>query len=114
MKPFKKLLAQQDHLQHSNIYVKLGGLLVIRLYIHAVKELFDAVVKVLQDIEEEDGKAGADAAVLLKSISTFSFFFKIVSLDAVFHVVNILSVYLQKILLHTHELGHTQNLFWSL
>ena len=64
--------------------------------VHAVKELFDAVVKVLQDIEEKDGKPGADAASLLKSISTFSFFFVIVCLDAVFCVVNILPHYLQE------------------
>ena len=45
----------------------LGWLLTI------IKDLFNAVIKVLQDIEQEDGKAGADAASLLKSISTFSF-----------------------------------------
>ena len=61
--------------------------------VHAVQELYDAVVKVLQDIEQEDGKTGADAALLLKSISTFSFFFIILCLDAVFSVVNILSVF---------------------
>ena len=36
--------------------------------VHVVKELYDDVVKVLQDIKEEDGKAGADAASLLKLI----------------------------------------------
>lgn len=64
--------------------------------IHAVKELYDAVVKVLQDIKQEDGKAGTDAASLLKSISMFSFFFVVVCLDAVFSVINILSQYLQE------------------
>ena len=54
------------------------------------------MVKVLQDIEQEDGKAGADAASLLKSISTFSFFFIVVCLDTVFSVINILSQYLQE------------------
>ena len=53
------------------------------------------MVKVLQDIEQEDGKAGADAAPLLKSIS-FSFFFIVLCLDAVFSVINILSQYLRK------------------
>ena len=61
--------------------------------VRAVKELYDAVVNVLQDIEQEDGKAGADAASLLKLISTFSFFFIFVCLDA---VINILSQYLQE------------------
>ena len=64
--------------------------------VHAVKDLYDAVIKVLQDIEQEDGKAGADAASLLKSISTFSFFFIVLCLDAVFSVINILSQYLQE------------------
>ena len=54
------------------------------------------MIKVLQDIEQEDGKAGADAASLLKSISTFSFFFIVLCLDAVFSVINILSQYLQE------------------
>ena len=42
--------------------------------VHAIKELFEAVTKVLQELKEEEGKTGADAALLLKSIyiSTFS------------------------------------------
>ena len=55
--------------------------------VHAVKDLYDGVIKVSQDIEQ-DGKAGADAASLLKSISTFSFFFIVLCLDAVFSVIN--------------------------
>ena len=54
------------------------------------------MIKVLQDIEQEDGKAGTDAASLLKSILTFSFFFIVLCLDAVFSVINILLQYLQK------------------
>ena len=79
--------------------------------IHAVKELFDAVVKVLQDIEEEHSKAGADAAVVEININIFIFRYD--SMPGC-----MLSTYSQSTcrrrLLHTHELGHAQNLFCPL
>ena len=63
-----------------------------------MKELFDSVIKILEEIEIEPGKPEANADALLKSVAIFLFFLIVhivCWLDEVFCVINVLSQYLQ-------------------
>ena len=60
-----------------------------------MKELFESIIKVLEEIEKEPGKPGANADALLQSVATFSFFLIVCWLDEIFCVINVLSQYLQ-------------------
>ena len=65
--------------------------------VRAIKLSFKSLCSTLSEIsEQESNQTGAEAMILLNSISTFEFLFSITALEAVFSLTNMLSVQLQE------------------
>ena len=65
--------------------------------IRAIKLSFKSLCSALNEIsEQESNHTGAEAMILLRSISCFEFLFSITILESVFSLVNILSTQLQE------------------
>ena len=65
--------------------------------VRAIKLSFKSLCSTLSEIsEQESNQTGAEAMILLNSISTFEFLFSITALEAVFSLTNMLYVQLQE------------------